>query len=85
MFLQLEKRIQEALSAHLAERHGITDVAVAIEQPRESSFGELATPVAFQLARKLRKAPKQIAQDLVTEMTGVEGIGGLEVAGNGYI
>ena len=85
MFHQLEKRLQEAVSAHLDEHHGITDVPVAIEQPRESSFGELAVPVAFQLARRLRKAPKVIAQELVAEMPSIEGIDALEIAGNGYI
>ncbi|MCP5120500.1 MAG: arginine--tRNA ligase, partial [bacterium] len=85
MFLELQNRIQQAISTHLAERHEITDVPVTIEKPRESGFGELATPVAFQLARKLRKAPKLIAQDLAGAMSSVEGIAAFEVAGNGYI
>ena len=31
-------------------------------------FGELATPIAFELARKLRKAPKVIAQEIVSAL-----------------
>jgi len=73
------------VSAHLRQHYGIDDVAVAVEQPREASFGELAVPVAFQLARKLRKAPKLIARELVEQLGPIEGIRKLEVAGNGYI
>ncbi len=85
MIQQLETKLQEVVSAHLAERHGVDDVPVTVEQPRESSFGEFAIPVAFQLARKLRKAPKLIAQQLVAELGEIEGIASLEVAGNGFI
>lgn len=85
VFHQLEKRIQEAVSAHLRERHGIGDVPVMAEQPREASFGELALPVAFQLARKLRRAPKAIAGELAAGLGPIEGVSSLEVAGNGYI
>lgn len=73
------------MSAHLANRHGINDVPVTAEQPRDASFGELALPVAFQLARKLRKAPKLIAAELVGELAPIPGVRTLEVAGNGYI
>jgi arginyl-tRNA synthetase len=48
-------------------------------------FGELATPIAFELARKLRKAPKVIAQEIVAALTGLDGFASFEVAGAGYI
>ena len=48
-------------------------------------FGEIATPIAFELARKLRKAPKIIAQEIVAALGAVEGFAGFEVAGAGYI
>src|SRR5207244_10381922 len=58
---------------------------VAIEQPKQADFGELAVPVAFQLAKQLRQAPKKIAQELVAEIGPIEGIAAVEVAGAGYI
>ena len=39
-----------------------------METPPDLSFGELATPIAFELARKLRKAPKVIAQEIVAAL-----------------
>src|SRR4051812_30348977 len=58
---------------------------IPIEVPPDLKFGELATPVAFELARKLRKAPKMIAHEIVAALGSVEGFAGFEVAGAGYI
>lgn len=84
MFQDIEKSISEAFVRHIAARYG-TDISVALEEPKQSSFGELAVPVAFQLARQLKKAPRQIATELVGELPAISGVSTLEVAGNGYI
>ncbi len=70
--------------AHVASRYG-ADVPVVLEQPKQSSFGEFAVPVAFQLARALKKAPRSIAQEIATEIGELPGVESLEVAGNGFI
>jgi arginyl-tRNA synthetase len=70
--------------AHVASRYG-ADVVVAVEQPKQAAFGEMAVPVAFQLARHLKQAPRAIAQQLVDELPEIPGIDKLEIAGNGYI
>ena len=84
MFHLLEKRVQEAFHQHIQARYGI-DVAVTIEQPKQAEFGELAVPAAFQLARQLKRAPKQIAAELAADIGALEGVAALEIAGNGYI
>ena len=65
-------------------RYGI-DLAVPVEQPRQSDFGEMAVPVAFQLAKQLRQAPRKIAAELAAEIGPIEGVAAVEVAGNGYV
>jgi arginyl-tRNA synthetase len=82
---QIERRIQEAVAARLREHYGIEDLPVTLEQPREPSFGELAVPAAFQLARRLRRPPREIAAELAAGLGPIEGVARLEVAGNGYI
>ena len=84
MFHSIEKQVSSAFRAHIQIRYGI-DVAVAIEQPRQSDFGEMAVPAAFQLAKQLRQAPKKIAAELVDGVGPIPGIAAMEVAGNGYI
>ena len=59
--------------------------AIPLEIPPELKFGELSTPLAFELARKLRKAPKIIAQEIVSALGAVDGFASFEVAGAGYI
>jgi arginyl-tRNA synthetase len=84
VFHTIEKQVASAFRAHIQIRYGI-DLAVAIEQPRQSEFGEMAVPVAFQLAKQLRQAPRKIAAELVEEIGPIGGVAAMEVAGNGYI
>ena len=84
MFRQIEQSIAAAVAAHIQARYG-ADVPVILEQPKHTSFGEVAVPVAFQLARQLKKAPRAIAQELAAELGSIPGVSALEVAGNGYI
>ena len=46
---------------------------VGLEQPKQSSFGELAIPVAFQLARQLKRPPRQIAEELAQGLENMPG------------
>ncbi|HEY7334227.1 MAG TPA: arginine--tRNA ligase [Bryobacteraceae bacterium] len=84
MFHLLEKRIAEAFAARIGELYG-TQAAVQTEQPKQSSFGEIALPAAFQLARQLKKAPRAIAQELLAAGGEIEGVSAIEIAGNGYL
>ncbi|HWQ52721.1 MAG TPA: arginine--tRNA ligase [Bryobacteraceae bacterium] len=84
MFHILEKQVQEAFHSQILAQFG-ADVPVALEQPRQSDFGDLAVPAAFQLARQLRQPPKKIAAELVDGIGRIEGISAMEIAGNGYI
>ncbi|MDQ2949775.1 MAG: arginine--tRNA ligase, partial [Acidobacteriota bacterium] len=84
MFHLLEKSIADRVSAHLREQYQV-DVPVSLEQPKQTTFGELAIAVAFQLARQLRQAPKAIAAKLAADLGTIDGVASLEVAGNGYI
>src|SRR5665213_50089 len=84
MFHILEKRIGEAFAARVASLYGQA-VPVQTEQPKQTSFGEIAVPAAFQLARQLKKAPKAIAAEPAEAAGAIEGVASLEIAGNGYI
>ena len=84
MFLTLEERLREAVRSHISTRYQL-DVAVVVETPKKSDFGEVALPVSFALAKSLRQAPRKIAEEIVAELPPVEGIASLEVAGGGYI
>src|SRR5262245_65056026 len=59
--------------------------AIVIETPPRRTLGDLAVPVAFELARRLRKAPRAIAQELATALGAIDGIYRIEAAPNGYL
>src|SRR5271157_1700207 len=84
MFHSIEQHVSSAFRAHIQARYGL-DLAVAVEQPRQSDFGEMAVPAAFQLAKQLRQAPRKIAAELAAEIGPIEGVAAVEVAGNGYV
>ncbi len=84
MFHLTEKRIAEAFAAKIAALYGVQS-PIATEQPKQASFGEIAVPAAFQLARQLKKAPKAIAGELAAALGAIEGVASIEIAGNGYM
>src|SRR5437867_123966 len=84
MFLILEQRVREACASHIRQTYSL-EIPIVAEQPRQPEFGELAIPVAFALAKQLKKAPRKIAEEVVDAMGPIPGISKMEVAGNGYI
>jgi arginyl-tRNA synthetase len=84
VFQQIETNIASTVASHIQSRYGV-EVPVVLEQPKQTAFGEIAIPIAFQLARVLKKPPRAIAQELASELPPIEGVSALEVAGNGYI
>ncbi len=85
MVLELEKQLAARLRAVLKEKYDLDVSNIPLETPPDLHLGEIATPIALQLARTLRKAPKIIAQEMVAALGSVEGFARFEVAGAGYI
>jgi arginyl-tRNA synthetase len=83
VFQDIEDNLVAAFGRQLQVRFQL-DGPVSLEQPKQSSFGELAVPIAFQLARQLKRPPRQIAEELVRDLK-VEGVAAFEIAGNGYV
>ena len=85
MYLQFQKRLAERVQAFLREKYQLELPAIVVEQPPSTQFGEYALPLSFELAKKLRKAPRKIADEIVAGLGTVPGFEKLEVAGAGYI
>src|SRR5436305_1641707 len=86
MILSLQRRIHDAIAGAVRDRFGISDVpAFTVEVPPNRALGDLAVPVAFQLARTLRKAPRAIAQELAGVVGAIPGVARIVAAPNGYL
>jgi arginyl-tRNA synthetase len=81
----LERRLAAAVRAYLARAYDLTLPKIVIEQPPKVELGEYAMPLAFELARQLRKAPRKIAEEIVAGIGPIPGFDQLEIAGAGYI
>jgi len=61
--------LKQRVAALLCEKLGRE---VVLEKPRERSFGHFSTPIAFSLAKELRKSPMLIAEELALSFDEVE-------------
>lgn len=84
MYKALEERVRKALRHHIHERYK-TDVPVVTERPPKLSMGEIASPVCFELAKRLKKPPRALAQEISNSLKPIPGVARVEVAGGGYL
>jgi arginyl-tRNA synthetase len=84
VYLILLQKLKETLGTHIREKYGV-EIAVSLAKPPKLEMGEAASPVCFELAKKLKRAPRQIAQEIATSLPAVAGVSRIEVAGAGYL
>ncbi|PYU49563.1 MAG: arginine--tRNA ligase [Acidobacteria bacterium] len=84
MYQKLTNRLREALAGYIREKFGV-EPAIALERPPKIEMGEAASPVCFELAKRLKKAPRHIAQEIANGLGKIDGIAKVEVAGGGYL
>ena len=84
MYQAIEKRVREALTAFIAAKYGEA-VSVTTSRPPKIEMGEIASPVCFELAKRLKRAPRQLAQEIASSIGAIEGVERVEVAGGGYL
>jgi len=85
LYRYLEFRLVEHLREFLLHAYGLENANIVVEQPPKIEFGEYALPLAFELARKLRQAPRKIAEEIVAGVGTIPGFEKFQVAGAGYI
>ncbi len=85
MLLALTRNLEKALVTRIAERYQVQYSSLNFTIPPKIELGELALPVAFDLARKVRRPPIEIAKELASDAGSIPGIGKVDVAGGGYL
>ena len=85
MYRILERRLTQQVRDFLRRTHNLELPRIVVEQPPKVELGEYAMPLAFELAKKLRKAPRKIAEEIVAGVGPIQGFEKLEVAGAGYV
>jgi arginyl-tRNA synthetase len=89
MYRTIQQTLLKRIQAILLAKYDVTLTSLAVEQPPKIEMGELALPVAFELAKRLRKAPRAIATELQealsADLPNLPGIAAVEIAGAGYL
>ncbi len=85
MYLALQQQLIGRVRELLKQQYDVELPRIVVDQPPNVGLGEYALPLSFELAKKLRKAPKKIAEEIVAGLGQVPGFEKFEVAGAGYI
>src|SRR5438094_8756186 len=88
MILPIHDRVRAHVAQLLTTLYSLDESsspAIVLEYPPNRDLGDLGTPVAFELARRLRKAPRAIAQEIAGAFGSLEGVQRVAAAPNGYL
>ncbi|CAN5149682.1 arginine--tRNA ligase [soil metagenome] len=87
--IQAKQDLLAALGEAIQELSPGTDLAAAFESPKQASHGDFACTAAMQLAKPLKKNPRELATALVAALQGRPAferwVEALEIAGPGFI
>jgi arginyl-tRNA synthetase len=83
--IELKARLRTAVFERLKDAYPLSPGDVDFIYPPQPRMGDLALPFPFQLAKKIKANPRQVAQDVLTRLGALPGVTAMEVAGAGYI
>jgi arginyl-tRNA synthetase len=85
VYRSLQQRLVEHIQQFLRQKYEVELPNLVVDQPPKVEMGEYALPFSFELAKRLRKAPRKIAEEVAVELPPIEGFEKPEVAGAGYL
>ncbi len=85
MLARLTGTLERELLGRIQDRYGIAYEGLNFSVPPRIEFGELGLAIAFDLARKVRTSPVEIALQLAKDAGQIPGIWKVDVAGGGYL
>ncbi len=86
MILAVQRVVHDHIARAIEKQYGLASVpSFTVEVAPDRALGDLAVPIAFQLARVLRKPPRAIAQEIASGLNGLPGISRVVASPNGYL
>ncbi len=89
--LQLQEEIREKVKQTASEVFNVEIDQIATEVPPKTEFGDLAFPVAFELAKQIKQQtgekqnPRNIAEQIKSSLEEFDFVERIEIAGPGYL
>ena len=78
----LTELIQQSISVIAPEQ---TNVSIALERPKQAQHGDFSCNIAMQLAKSLKRNPREVAKDLIGDLPPSGILEKAEIAGPGFI
>ncbi len=85
MILAFQSDLAARIRKTVADTFGVSLGEILVQTTPRLDLGDMALPLAFDLAKKIGRKPREIAQELAPKLTTVDGIARAEVAGGGFI
>ncbi|MFM9904238.1 MAG: arginine--tRNA ligase [Pyrinomonadaceae bacterium] len=89
--IEIEEKLRGRIKATVKEDFDIDLDMIAAETPPKTELGDVAFPIAFELAKKIKQAtgekknPREIAEMLKSALETADFVGRIDVAGAGYL
>jgi arginyl-tRNA synthetase len=89
--LDLQTTLRDSVIKAAQDIFGVALEQIVAEVPPRTELGDIAFPVAFELAKRIKqatgekRAPRGIAEQLANALQAAEGVARVEVAGAGYL
>jgi arginyl-tRNA synthetase len=81
----IHEQLTETLKSRVLALFGHAVDRIVLQTPPKLSMGDLATPVALELAKVLKRKPREIAEQLANGMTLPMFVASVSVEGAGYL
>jgi len=85
LYLNLQKSVSERISSVVEAEFGLKIEPPMLDTPPNLELGDLSCAACFDLAKKLRQAPRKIAEQLAAKFPPLEGVARVSTAGAGYV
>ncbi|MGE3468316.1 MAG: arginine--tRNA ligase, partial [Pyrinomonadaceae bacterium] len=88
---EIQDQLREAIRTTAVEKLGVEIDSIPAETPPKTELGDIAFPIAFELAKRVKQAtgekknPREIAETLRDALQAFDRVGKVEVAGAGYL
>src|SRR5258708_26232682 len=85
MMLDLQSRLAQLVRAAAREAFDVGLPTIAFQYPPKIALGDLALTAPFDLAKTLKRKPRDIAERLATALSSTPGVRRGGVAGGGFV
>jgi arginyl-tRNA synthetase len=85
MILDIQKTLSASVRAAVTAAFGVPVDSLTFQYPPRPDLGDLAITAPFDLAKTLRRKPRDIAERLSADLAGTAGVRKAEPAGGGYV